>query len=212
MPVVNAASCITDEVITRLNRPTEHAVGLPREVYTSADFFELERDRVLANTWFCVGIAADIPNPGDLRPYDFAGVPLLLLRDRTGNVRAFHNVCSHRGVQLVAEPRNTRGNITCPYHAWTYDLDGRLLRRPRFCGEPHCPDDKFDPVALGLKPVRCELWHQLILVNHQLGRRLSRSGVNITPKAHSRWRPHGERQWPRRSIPCAAARTLRCSG
>ncbi|MBA3253720.1 MAG: aromatic ring-hydroxylating dioxygenase subunit alpha [Pseudomonadota bacterium] len=165
MSVANAAACITAEVIARLNRPTEHATGLPREVYTSADFYELERDRVLAETWFCVGIAADIPNAGDLRPYDFAGVPLLLLRDKTGAIRAFHNVCSHRGVQLVAEPRNTRGGITCPYHAWTYDLDGRLLRRPRFCGEAHCPDDKFDPLALGLKPVRCELWHQLIFVN-----------------------------------------------
>ena len=165
MSVANAAACITTEVVARLNRPTEHAVGLPREVYISADFFELERDRVLANTWFCVGIAADVPNAGDLRPYDFAGIPLLLLRDKAGAIRAFHNVCSHRGVQLVAEPRNTRGGITCPYHAWTYDLDGRLLRRPRFCGEAHGVDDRFDPIALGLKPIRCELWHQLIFVN-----------------------------------------------
>ena len=118
----------------------------PGFVDSSADFFDLERDRVLANTWFCVGIAADIPNAGDLLSYDFASIPLLLLPDKAGAIRAFHNVCSHRGVQLVAELRNTRGGITCPYHSWTYDLDGRLLRRPRFCGEPHCPDDKQQPL------------------------------------------------------------------
>ena len=163
----NAADCITEDVVARLNRPTASAVGLPRDVYTNPDFFELERDRVLGATWVCVGIAPDLPNPGDLLPYDFGGVPLLLLRDREGVVRAFHNVCSHRGVQLVAEPRNAGSGITCPYHAWTYGLDGQLLRRPRFCGQlqGQGPDDCFDPVALGLQAIRCELWHQLIFVN-----------------------------------------------
>src|SRR3954447_26117057 len=165
MSAFNAAECITAEVIARLNRPTGDATGLPREVYTDARFFALERDHVFAATWVCVGIAADLPNPGDLVPYDLGGMPLLLLRDAKGVIRAFHNVCSHRGVQLVAEPRNTRGGITCPYHAWTYALDGKLLRRPRFCGELHCRDDRFDPAALGLRAIRCELWHQLIFIN-----------------------------------------------
>jgi len=160
-----AARWISAEVVARLSRPTASAVGLPRELYTSPEFFELERDCVLAGTWVCVGIGGDLPHPGDLLPYDLAGIPLLLLRDRAGAVRAFHNVCSHRGVQLVAEPRNTRGGITCPYHAWTYGLDGALQRRPWFCGQASCPDDQFDAVALGLKPVRCESWHQLLFVN-----------------------------------------------
>ena len=165
MAVSSAAQCITADVVARLNRPTATAVGLPREAYTNPEFFEIERDQVLAATWVCVGITDDLPHPGDLLPYDFAGIPLLLLRDKAGGIRSFHNVCSHRGVQLVAEPRNSRGGITCPYHAWTYGLDGRLLRRPRFCGEPRCPDDVFDPVALGLQAVRCESWHHLIFVN-----------------------------------------------
>ena len=160
-----AAHWIDADAVARLNRPTDSAIGLPRELYTSPEFFELERDRVLAATWMCVGIDADLAQPGDLVPYDFAGVPILLLRDRSGTIRAFHNVCSHRGVQLVAEPRNARGSIVCPYHAWTYGLDGRLLRRPWFCGHAHCPDDRFDPVALGLKPIRCESWHRLVFVN-----------------------------------------------
>ncbi|MEP7084619.1 MAG: aromatic ring-hydroxylating dioxygenase subunit alpha, partial [Betaproteobacteria bacterium] len=160
-----AAQCITAEVVARLNRPTGNATGLPREVYTKPDFFEVERDHVLSATWMCVGIASDLPKPGDLLPYDFGGMPILLLRDSDGGIRAFHNVCSHRGVQLVAEARNTRDSITCPYHAWTYGLDGALLRRPRFCGKPFDPDDRFDPVAMGLQPIRCALWHQLIFVN-----------------------------------------------
>ncbi len=165
MAVSNAAQCITADVVAQLNRPTGTAVGLPRGVYIQPDFFELERDRVLAATWFCIGITADVPNPGDLLPYDFGGIPLLLLRDKEGAVRAFHNVCSHRGVQLVAAPRNTRAGITCPYHAWTYGLDGQLLRRPRFCGPPRAPEDQFDPVAMGLHAIRCELWQHLIFVN-----------------------------------------------
>lgn len=165
MAELAAARWISADAVTRLNVPTGNAVGLPRELYTSPEFFELERDRVLANTWLCVGIETDLAQPGDLLPYDFAGMPLLLLRDRTGALRAFHNVCSHRGVQLVAEARNTRGGIVCPYHAWTYGLDGRLQRRPWFCGEARCPDDRFDAVALGLKPIRCASWHQLVFVN-----------------------------------------------
>ncbi len=160
-----ATSFITPDVVRRLARTTAGAVGLPREVYTDGAFHDLERDRVLAATWFCVGIASDVAAAGDLVPYDFGGIPLLLLRDAEGTLRAFHNVCSHRGVQLVAEPRHVRGAITCPYHAWTYGLDGRLLRRPRFCGQAQCPDDHFDPVALGLQPVRCEQWHELVFVN-----------------------------------------------
>ncbi|MEP7062904.1 MAG: aromatic ring-hydroxylating dioxygenase subunit alpha [Betaproteobacteria bacterium] len=156
---------IDADVRARLALPTATATGLPRALYTSAEFFEVERDHVLASTWVCVGIESDLPHPGDLLPYDLGGLPLLLLRDRAGVLRAFHNVCSHRGVTLVAEPRNTRGGITCPYHAWTYGLDGRLQRRPWFCGKAHCPDDVFDEVALGLQPVRCEAWHQLVFVN-----------------------------------------------
>jgi choline monooxygenase len=159
VPFLNA------DVVLRLSRDTRSAVGLPREMYTDAAYHEAERDHVLGTTWFCVGIASDVAKPGDVVPYDFGGIPLLLLRDADGAVRAFHNVCSHRGVQLVVEPRHVRGAIACPYHAWTYALDGRLLRRPRFCGEARCADDPFDPVAMGLQAVRCELWHELVFIN-----------------------------------------------
>ena len=159
------AACITPEVIRALNRPTGSARGLPREIYTDPEFFALERDRMLAATWFCVGVTSDLPQRGYLLPRDLAGIPLLLVRDRENAVRAFHNVCSHRGVQLVDEPRAARAGITCPYHAWTYGLDGQLLRRPRFQGSDSAPDDPFDPVELGLKPVRCEQWLELLFVN-----------------------------------------------
>jgi len=164
-----AARIVDAAVVAQLNRPTGEATGLPREVYTEPEFFALERDRVLAATWVCVGIATDVPRRGDLMPYDLGGIPVLLLRDANDRIRAFHNVCSHRGVQLVDAPRNVRDGIVCPYHAWTYGLDGRLQRRPRFCGatpaEVKNGRDCFDPVKLGLQPVRCETWHQLVFVN-----------------------------------------------
>ena len=158
-------AAITPAVVAALGRPTAEATGLPRQLYTAADYFEVERDRVLGATWVCVGIAADVPEPGSVAPYDFAGIPLFIVRDGEGTIRAFHNVCSHRGVQLVAQPCRLRGGIACPYHAWTYALDGRLLRRPRFHGPGVRAEDDFDPVALGLAPVRCERWHELVFVN-----------------------------------------------
>lgn len=129
---------VTTVVIERLSRATRDAIGLPRDLYIDPAFHELERDTVLASTWYRVGLARDVPAPGDLLPYDLGGIPLLLARDRDGVVRAFHNVCSHRGVQLVSERRQVRHAIACPYHAWTYGLDGCLLRRPRFHGPGHC--------------------------------------------------------------------------
>ncbi|MEO5700547.1 MAG: aromatic ring-hydroxylating dioxygenase subunit alpha [Casimicrobiaceae bacterium] len=166
MPHTHALIHLTPDAVAALRRPTASAVGLPRQLYTDPGYFEIERDHVLAATWVCVGIANDVPHPGAVVPYDFGGMPLLLVRDHQGEIRAFHNVCSHRGVQLVAEPCTVRRAIACPYHAWTYALDGRLLRRPRFGGpDSSAAGDVFDPVALGLKPVRCERWHELVFVN-----------------------------------------------
>ena len=117
------AACITPEVIRALNRPTGSARGLPRQIYTDPEFFALERDRMLAATWFCVGVTSDLPQRGYLLPRDLAGIPLLLVRDRENAVRAFHNVCSHRGVQLVDEPRAARG-----YHMPVPRVDLRIGR------------------------------------------------------------------------------------
>jgi len=148
----------------RVERPTGEAAGLPREVYVSPDFFALERDLLLARNWVCVGLVQDLPKPGDQKPTEISGMPILLVRGRDMKIRAFHNVCSHRGVQLVTKQIKGRPTVVCPYHSWTYALDGKLVATPKFCGE-HDSHAGFDPSQHGLKEIRCESWHSLLFVN-----------------------------------------------
>lgn len=149
----------------RVGRPIGEARGLPSEAYTSEAFARFERDRLLAETWMCVGVGQHVPNPGDLRPVTILGLPLLLLRDRAGEIRVFHNVCSHRGVELVAAPCNVKRRICCPYHSWTYDLDGSLLATPSVGGPGRNDCPGFERARHGLKAVRSAVWADVVFVN-----------------------------------------------
>jgi len=93
------------------------------------------------------------------------GLPLLLVRDRAGDLRVFHNVCSHRGVELVSGPCNARGLIRCPYHSWSYSLDGTLKATPAIGGPGTKTCEGFDKGKHGLKPVRAALWGDAVFVN-----------------------------------------------
>ena len=151
--------------LRRVDRPIQEASGLPNQAYTSEDFARYERDQLLANTWMCVGVGHHVPNPGDLRPVKILGLPLLLLRDRAGEIQVFHNVCSHRGVELIAGPCSVKRRICCPYHSWTYDLDGSLAATPSIGGpgKNDCPG--FNRAQHGLKPVRTAVWADVVFVN-----------------------------------------------
>ena len=117
------------------------ARGLPNACYTDPDYHRLEARKLFARTWTCVGVGADIPEPGDILPVMAAGSPIVLVRDKAHAVNAFHNVCSHRGVQLVAEPESRKPVLRCPYHSWTYGLDGSLIHTPMIDGPDRhdCP-------------------------------------------------------------------------
>ncbi len=149
----------------RVTRPIQEANGLPNEAYTSDDYARSERDRLLARTWMCVGVGHQVPKPGDARPVTILGLPLLLLRDRAGEIRVFHNVCSHRGVELVAEPCSFKRRISCPYHSWTYELDGRLVATPSIGGPGRNDCPGFDRTRHGLKTVRTAVWADVVFVN-----------------------------------------------
>jgi choline monooxygenase len=151
--------------IEALRRPIADAVGLPATAYTSADFLRLEQDLLFAPSWIYAGRADEIARPGDVRPVEVAGRPLILLRNRGGEIRAFHNVCSHRNALLLREPIAGRPTITCPYHSWTYDLEGRLIRTPHIGGQDQHSCPGLVPGELGLKPVRVESWAGLVFVN-----------------------------------------------
>ncbi|HXF37059.1 MAG TPA: aromatic ring-hydroxylating dioxygenase subunit alpha [Actinomycetota bacterium] len=122
---------------------------LPREAYLSPRAFELEVERIFRREWFCVGREDVLARPGDFLHVEVVGEAVLVVRDREGGLRAFHDVCRHRGSRLVLDEPGPaagekapgpsgrfRGSIVCPYHAWTYGLDGRLRNAP-FLDERH---------------------------------------------------------------------------
>ena len=153
------------ELVAAVDRPVGQATGLPNHTYTSPEMFDLERERIFATSWACLGHAADAPRPGDLRPVQLLGAPLFMARTTGGAVRVFHNVCSHRGHELVREACRVKGAIRCPYHAWTYDLDGRLTGTPHIGGLGRHDTEEFDRRAHGLRLVRSAVWLDLVFVN-----------------------------------------------
>lgn len=145
--------------------PVAKAKGLPNEHYTSAEVFEEEKHAVLYASWTGVGFAKDVPEPGDAKPVDFLGMPLLLVRDKEGVVRVFQNTCRHRGMILVEEPRKIEGALRCPYHSWCYALTGELRSTPHVGGPGQNLHEDIKRDELGLVPIRHYIWHDVIFVN-----------------------------------------------
>jgi phenylpropionate dioxygenase-like ring-hydroxylating dioxygenase large terminal subunit len=131
-----------------VRRPLLDAETLPPWCYSDARFFAREVERIWHRAWNFVGHEDQIAEPGDFFALDFAGVPVVILRDRDGMPRAFANTCRHRGSKLVAGSGNCR-SLVCPYHSWTYALDGSLAGAP----EMHRTHD-FAPGQYGLLPLR----------------------------------------------------------
>ncbi|HEU5443082.1 MAG TPA: aromatic ring-hydroxylating dioxygenase subunit alpha [Steroidobacteraceae bacterium] len=141
----------------------ERDQGLPGRYFTDEALFGLERERVLGNSWLCIGLSADVSRKGDCFPVTVLGQPLLMVRDGA-TLRVFHNVCSHRGAVLVDSPARGRARIVCPYHSWTYRTDGELAATPHFGGsDRHAPD--LDRRRLGLRSVPCAEWAGHVFVN-----------------------------------------------
>jgi len=134
---------------------------LPAEAYTSAAVLAWERRHLFAGTWLCVGRASELAEAGRRRAVAVGDDAVLLVRGGDGAVRGFFNVCRHRGHELQACGTSVRRDaIHCPYHAWTYDLDGALRATPRY----EAPAG-FEPAAHGLVPVAVEEWRGWLLVD-----------------------------------------------
>ena len=142
------------------------AHGLPAEAYTSDEFFALENERLFRNAWVFVAFVHELAKPGDAIPVTVAGRPVLMVRNAAGELKAFHNVCRHRCLQLVDTPCNVGHVLRCPYHSWTYTLDGELKLTPYFGGrQPGDVPNGLDRSSRGLVPVRFSVWHDWIFVN-----------------------------------------------
>ena len=146
-------------------RPVEEARGLPNAHYTDPATFAAEREAVLFASWAGVGFGKDIPEPGDAKPVDFLGVPLLLVRDEDGAVHVYQNTCRHRGMILMDAPGKVRGAIRCPYHSWCYTLKGKLRTTPHVGGPGRNTHEAVDRDALGLIEFPSHVWMDVIFVN-----------------------------------------------
>ena len=155
---------LSEAEIAALYRPTGDAKGLPGRAYDS-EFYEFEQRSLFPRTWCAVAFANDLPDPGDAVPVTLAGWPLIILRGEDGALRAFHNICRHRAMRVLAKPCKDRTTLSCPWHRWTYDLAGRLVATPRIGGERTDPDPAFAPAVGGLKPVSLGQYLDLIFVN-----------------------------------------------
>ena len=153
------------EQLQAVGNPINTASGMPNAAYDDPASFTFERDHVLGKTWSGLVFASELPKPGYVKPIDFMGLPLLVVRDKNNTISVFHNVCSHRGMVLVNEEREVGGLIRCPYHSWSYALDGELKRTPHIGGIDKHEATGFTCEGNGLKPVRSAQWMDIIFIN-----------------------------------------------
>src|SRR3954471_16950320 len=133
---------------------------LPGRDYHAADVFELEREQVFARSWFYAGRAESLKEPGDFVTVDVADESVIVLRAKDGEIHAFYNVCRHRGSRLCEQPSGRmKGAVKCPYHAWSYSFDGKLI------GTPMVDRDEIDRESLGLWPVPVDVWQGFLFVH-----------------------------------------------
>ena len=148
----------SQELQANVALPFERARAMPKSVYTSPDFAAAEVQHIFAKEWLCAGRADALANPGDYLTMKIAGEPIIILRDSDGQLRGLSNVCRHR-MSTLLEGRGHVRSIVCPYHAWTYNLDGTLRGAPAMAAnEAFCKDE------IALPQVRVENWLGWIMV------------------------------------------------
>ncbi|GLK66976.1 aromatic ring-hydroxylating oxygenase subunit alpha [Hansschlegelia plantiphila] len=140
-----------------LLRQRQSGHSLPAAFYLSPDVFEADMEHIFGKHWIYVGVEPDVPEPGDVAIFDIGKASIAVVRDDDNEVRAFHNVCRHRGARLVTDEKTTVGNLVCRYHSWTYNLGGDLIHAEHM-------GPAFDRSCHGLKPVHVRSLEGLLFV------------------------------------------------
>ena len=148
-----------------VKNPIEKAHGLPNECYLNNDYLEFEKEKIFKNNWTMIGVASSVPNPGDAKPFNLLGIPILIVRNKENEVKVFHNVCSHRGFKLVDQECKLKNVIRCPYHSWSYDFNGKLTVTPHLGGLGKHEVEGFDKNKSNLKEIKSNIWMDLIFIN-----------------------------------------------
>ncbi len=137
------------------------AKSLPRQYFISPELFLAEREKVFARHWLCLGHQSQLANPGDFFVAEAVGESIIILRDSAGEIRGFYNLCRHRGARLCEQSSGRlHETLQCPYHAWTYKLDGGLIGAPQMNQAPG-----FDKSDYSLHAVALALWESFIFIN-----------------------------------------------
>ncbi|MFF4797246.1 aromatic ring-hydroxylating dioxygenase subunit alpha [Streptomyces sp. NPDC001351] len=160
------AAVRTDEttgLLTQLREylaPVPPQLSMPPRAFTDPGLYELERERIFHRSWVLVGHADQFASPGDYVALDIAGEAVLVARGRDGALHASSPVCRHRLMPLVEAGQGNAKDLTCPYHLWRYDMDGRLIAATHMRGNPD-----FDPASCRLPGFAVEEWHGFVYVN-----------------------------------------------
>lgn len=148
---------IEDFTLTQL--PFVEAAGLPPYTYTSPDWYKLEVERIFMHEWLCMGRVDQVSKSGDYFTLNLLGEPLVVVRDLQNNIRVLSTVCRHRGMEVVEGSGNQK-SFQCPYHLWTFSLDGEMLGAPEMQ-----KTENFDRKQCRLPALRVELWEGFIFAN-----------------------------------------------
>ncbi|MBW2231591.1 MAG: Rieske (2Fe-2S) protein [Deltaproteobacteria bacterium] len=175
--------------ISTLVKNHKPGFSLEQAFYRDAEIYEREIERIFLKTWLYVGHDSQIPKAGDYFLFEIADESVIITRDKGGDIHALVNVCRHRGSRVCLESKGSQRVLVCPYHAWSYDLSGRL----RSAGQA---GSDFDKQNLGLKRLWVRLLHGLIFINfaddpvsfdpieHELATRLKPYGLDRAKVAH----------------------------
>ncbi|HEY3522085.1 MAG TPA: aromatic ring-hydroxylating dioxygenase subunit alpha [Candidatus Limnocylindrales bacterium] len=155
-----AAAPLSEEEVAAVRRPFRAATLLPARSYHDEAIWAFEREEWFYRDWICVGREEDAPDPGTYFLHTLVDEPLVIVRGRDAVLRGFYNVCRHRGTAVVEQERGRAVRFQCPYHAWIYDLEGRLVRAK------HMEDiEGFSEDGFGQAPVRVETWGGWVFVS-----------------------------------------------
>ncbi len=174
------------EIDRTIGAGLERGLTLPASWYTDSDIFEVEKQRIFRKFWQYVGHTGQVRKPGDFFTVTLGDIPVIVVRDEDGRLRAFANVCRHRGSEVVLECSGNRKTMQCHYHGWTYNLDGTLRAAPRSAEQ-----SSFDRNALSLISFAIDTWGPFVFLNPdpaavplanylgQLPSFFSRAGVDV---------------------------------
>ncbi|MCW2952987.1 MAG: Rieske [2Fe-2S] protein [Conexibacter sp.] len=163
---LNTVSELLDLLVETANKPLEEARALPPEFYTNPEIYQLELERIWRKSWIHVGRVEELQNPGDWIAREIAGEPIVVIKGQDDEIRALSRVCRHRFMDLLDGEQGRRcghaEKLTCPYHLWTYELDGRLTSAP-YMNRSRLFEEEKDGYAL--PQFRVETWQGFVFVN-----------------------------------------------